>query len=364
MNAQLATVNEQELAQKRTAWGTFGEAVYKTEISIQNKASQQIGGLWLPGTIEQIADAEVLLKQLKAGKLEVQTARKAITSKTDALTSRLMEPEKSFDEPIKVLEQAIIKIKKEHEAVEAKKIAKLEERKQIIETIKNAVAGCDANYKTIVNNKVDAAFKYALGDGNIQPADKQEYLRKCRVKVSESTFPIPTYNVPSSHHTIEEIDALKHEYFIVDRSIYVVLHADELEKKFSDFDVAFHNKVEALQRAEEEKKQKEAEILQQQEQQQMAAKLESVSESIDTTPSLFTKALKKSYEVDMPETIESVLAIQGAFAANIKLCLPKLSVKKWFSFTPAQAATALSKVKCDDNNFQPTGITFKEVDKL
>jgi hypothetical protein len=41
-----------------------------------------------------------------------------------------------------------------------------------------------------------------------------------------------------------------------------------------------------------------------------------------------------------------------------------LKVNKWFAFTPNQAATALAKVKCDDNNFAPAGIIFKEVDKL
>jgi hypothetical protein len=54
----------------------------------------------------------------------------------------------------------------------------------------------------------------------------------------------------------------------------------------------------------------------------------------------------------------------AAFTANLQLCLPKLRVTKWMAFTPSQAAGALAKVKNDDNNFSPSGITFKKVDKL
>lgn len=359
----LATINTEELQAKRTAWGTFGELVYKTEISIQNKALQQINELTLPTDIEGIKAAEDLLKKMKAVKAEVQTERKAITGKTDALTARLMEPEKSLDEPIKTLEAAIIKVKKEHEAAEKIKQDKEDERKRLIEDIKTYVARCDANYKTIINNNVDIKYKAALNSG-LSPAGIEEYLQECCAAVTDATFPKAPPRIVSSLHTEDELKALLVEHVTIKRSEYVQLYAVELEKRFSDYEVAHHNKEEALRQAGEEKAAKEAEILQQQQQSTIAAKLESVATVINDTPTLFTKALKKSYEVDMPETIESVLAIQAAFAANIKLCMPKLRVAKWFAFTPAQAAGALAKVKCDDNNFQPSGITFKEVDKL
>ena len=59
---QLATVNQQELAQKAAAWGKFGETVYTTEIAISNKALAAVNGVTLPNTIEDIAAAEALLK--------------------------------------------------------------------------------------------------------------------------------------------------------------------------------------------------------------------------------------------------------------------------------------------------------------
>lgn len=360
---QLATVNQQELAQKAAAWGKFGEAVYTTEIAISNKALAAVNGVTLPNTIEDIAAAEALLKTLKATKTEVQNERKAITSKTDALNQRLMEPEKSLDEPIKTLEAAIIKIKKAHEAEAAKERAKAEERKRIIEVIKNAANAANTAFKNLVLDKVDKAYTYALGEYNLQPADKDEYLRKCRVKVSVNSFVPPAYQVPKMYHTDAEVEALKAEHYQVDRESYVVLFAEELEKRFSDYAVAYNNKAQALRIAAEEKARQEAEILEQQQQAQMAVKIESAA--VTETPDLFTtKALKKAYEVDMPETSENAIRILAAFTANLQLCLPKVRVTKWFSFTPAQAANALAKVKCDDNNFQPSGIIFKEVDKL
>jgi hypothetical protein len=77
------------------------------------------------------------------------------------------------------------------------------------------------------------------------------------------------------------------------------------------------------------------------------------------------KALKKAYEVDMPETFDSVMKIFSAFMANKQKCLEKVNIKKWFvSFNADSAAKALAKVKSDDNQFAPLGIVWKEVDKL
>lgn len=363
METTLSIPDPQVLAQKAATWGKFGEAVYTTEISIQNKAREALSGHWLPGKPSELTDAEALLKSLKAAKAAVQTERKAITTKTDALTARLMEPEKSFDEPIKVLEAAIIKVKKEHEAVENAKRAKEDERKQIIEDIKVYVSRCDANYKTIISNNVDIKYKGAL-NGDIKPSSLEDYLNECRASITQASFPKAKPELKFSIHTVEEVGNLLREHVTISRADYVEMFNVELIKQFSDYEVAYNNKAEALKQQAGEKAAKDLEIQEQQQQSVIAAKLEAASETLDTEPTLFTKALKKSYEVDMPETIESVLAIQAAFAANIKLCKEKVRVTKWFAFTPAQAAAALAKVKCDDNNFQPTGITFKEVDKL
>lgn len=361
---QLAVYDEKALAAGTENFQKFYGIIYKTEIDIQNKALNLIGKLWLPENVDQLPLAESLLKELKGGKTDIQTERKVITTKLDGLSSRLMNPEKSLEEPIKRLEAAIIQVKKVHEATEAKRRAKEEERKQIIQHRKDAVNTADANFKTIINNKVAAAYELALGEKNLQPAEVEKYIQEVCSSISEASFPMPRLHSSCTYHTPEEVEVLHAEHFVIDRNSYVLLFAIELENRFSDFEVAFHNKEQALKNAAADKANRAAEIEQDKSNAAVAAKLEAVSTSLPETPTLFTKALKKSYEVDMPETIESVLVIMAAFTANINLCLPKLVVKKWFAFTSAQMATALSKVKCDDNNFSYSGIIFKEVDKL
>jgi plasmid replication initiation protein len=76
------------------------------------------------------------------------------------------------------------------------------------------------------------------------------------------------------------------------------------------------------------------------------------------------KALKKVYKVEMPETYDNAMLIMAAFLANSAKCREKTSTTKWFAFNATSAATALSRVKNDDNNFAPKGINFIEVDKL
>ncbi len=146
---------------------------------------------------------------------------------------------------------------------------------------------------------------------------------------------------------------------------YIQLYTNELRKKFIDYSVAYSNKKQAIELAAKEDEEKQKALIEEANNKETAIQLESVSEVLEVTVSgPEIKALKKSYEVNMPETVESVIMIMAAFTANLQLCMPKLKVTKWFKFTPDQAATALAKVKCDDNNFAPKGITFKEVEKL
>jgi len=361
--SNITSINEQELATRAEQFKQFYGILYRTEIAISNRALQAVGGISFPETKEQLPEAEAALKSLQAVKTEIQAERKTITTKLDGLVSRLMQPEKSLEEPVKQLESAIIKVKKVIEAEEATKRAKEEERKRMIETIKNAAAQAESNFKTIILNKVNAAYIKALED-NIQVQSIDKYIDDVCNTITDSSFPLPKFNKAALYFSAEEVDALVSEHFNLDRSDYVALFAIELTNKFSDYEVAINNKEEAAKIAEQERLEEAAKIEAATQNAKMANKLESVAAAMPETPNLFTKALKKSYEVDMSEDVQSALVIMAAFSANLDLCLPKLKINKWFSFTPTQAANALAKVKCDDNNFAPTGIIFKEIDKL
>jgi len=363
MSTELAVVDQEVLATKKASWSKFGEAVYTTEIDITNKAIVAKSKLVLPTKIEEVPDAEALLKHLKSEKKVIEDTRKNVTSKLTDFSARLMEPEKSMDEPIKALETAIIGVKKVEEAKRQAQLDKSEEAKRIVEFLKNAVASFDANCKSIINNKIAEKYRIALEERNIQPEQKDAYLEECCAEVNESTFPIPKIDRKPIHNSVEEFEALKKEHFVIDRDEYVRMFANEIEAKFFDYAVAFSNKAVALKQAEDEKAKKAQEIADAQQHQAVANKLESVAQAV-TVDTPMTKALKKSYAIDMPETIESALLIQAAFVSNLQSCLPKMRVTKWFDLKVSQCGDALAKLKCDDNNFQPSGINFKEVDKL
>lgn len=358
------SIDQEVLQKKRNAWANMGEAIYTSELTLQARAQEKILGVVLPTKIEEVPAAEAMLKELKGEMNKIQEDRKTITSKLDDVTARLMQPEKSMLEPLKSLETEIIKIKKADAEERAKKLAKETELKECKEFLISSLARIDADYKCRITERVAKAYEYALGEGDVQMAGLDEFTQKAAAKFTEKDF---TPAIPQRrlvHVTPDEYAAIARDHFVVDANSYVLSYVVELEKKFSDYDVALNNREQAIAKAKQEEEANLAAIAQEQANKEVAAQMESISMDLPVTYGPVVKDLKEAYEVDMPETVESVIKIMAAFTANLQLCLPKLRVTKWMAFTPAQAAGALAKVKNDDNAFAPTGITFKKVDKL
>lgn len=350
--------------QKGEAWKNMGIGIFYTEVSINAKAQKAIASIEKPTTIEDVLNAEAKLKELTGVKNEIITYRKAITTRLDAVSSRLMEPEKNMDAAINDLKSAIIPIKKEHEKKEQEKQKREYEKKELKERILTLLNNKDLEFKTFINGRVNYAYTYAL-EHDFKPEEIEEYIKACSSKYDTKQFNIIFPGYSSSLLSQEEVNQVLADNFKQNPDQYVELYVNELRRKFIDYSVAYNNKKQALELAAKEEEEKQKALIEEASNKEAAIQIESVSEVLDVTVvGNDIKALKKSYEVDMPETIESVIMIMSAFTANIQLCMPKLKVTKWFKFTPDQAATALAKVKCDDNNFAPKGITFKEVEKL
>jgi hypothetical protein len=352
--------------QKKQAWSKMGESVYLAELTLQAISQQSLANIQHPTDINQVPDAESKLTQLKKDQKVVESKRKEITSPLDELAKRLMQNEKSFDEPIKALSQAIIGVKSAHEAKQRELRAKDDEMKQIIHNISNYIAESESSQLRKIERAVNKLYENALGENDIHPASIALYLQEAVAKITKDLFFISNPIITSRFFTQEELTPIideKMKTYNPDR--FLSEFQTLVRNKFSDYEVAFSNKKEALLRSQEEEKAKLKAIEEDKRNKELAASLEASAQVM--TPAVtgpVVKELKRSYEVDMPETIDSVLMIFAAFSANIQLCLPKLKVNKWFAFTPAQAANALAKVKCDDNNFQPSGIIFKEIEKL
>ncbi len=361
-------VETNELAiieKKRTSWALMGEKIYKQELELQVRAQNALSKIAvLPSTIDEIPEAEAALKEVGIIKRQIETDRKTITSKFDPVFERLMAPEKSFSVPMQAFVTAIIFIKKQEELKAQQRKNKADELARIRQALITAQVHYDAEFKTLIAEKVGTAFLWALQKGTKPGQEIEDYCDRLKFKIKESFFEIeePVFK-DLRYITHEDILPVFDEVWKINRADYVTLFATELEKKFSDYEVAYQNKQQALALAKEEQIQRIREIEEQKQHAEVAATLDAVSTDISVELSA-VKALKKCYEVDMPETFDNAMKILSAFMANKQKCLEKVNIKKWFSFDASSAAKALAKVKSDDNVFAPLGITWKEVDKL
>lgn len=359
-------LNEQQVAvaeQKRATWGEFGVGIFKTELSIQFEAKTVCDKLSeLPVTIFDVPGAEERLAEGKRAQKTIEASRKEITSKLDDLTKRLMIPEKSLTDPINALSNEIIKIKKADEAEQRTKKAIADELVRCKEFYQNEAIRVDGELKGKVLDLISRCYNKALNE-NVSLDKIKDYIAQSKKAVTDKQFVSVTPAFHAAYITPEQVASIANEHFKLNFLTYVESFSNQIDEKFSDYDVAFNNKAEALALSQKEEQAKKDEIAQLAQQQQVANKIESAS--ITTTQAtFFTKALKRSFDIDMDDNVQSILTIMAAFSANLHLCMPHLKVTKWFSFTPAQAGKALAKVKCEDNEFEPVGIIFKEVEKL
>jgi len=366
MDVQLTTTNEQSIINKKYhEWGKMGIRVRHGELELQMRAQDALKKLEvLPNSIADVPAAEATLKEVGALKRDIEANRKAITSKFDPVFERLMAPEKSFAEPMQAFVTAIISIKKQEELKAQQRKNKADELARIRQSLITTQVHYDAEFKTLIAEKVGSAFLWALQKGTMPGAEIEDYCDRLKFKIKESLFDIeePTA-VRYFDQDAAEIKSIIAEVWKINRADYVTLFATELEKKFSDYEVAYQNKQQALALAKEEQIRRIREIEEQKQHAEIAATLDAVSTDISVELSAI-KALKKCYEVDMPETFDNAMKILSAFMANKQKCLEKVNIKKWFSFDASSAAKALAKMKSDDNAFAPLGITWKEVDKL
>jgi len=353
------------IQQKRATWADMGEAVYKQEMQLQAMAQQAIAAFELPKSMDDVPMATNQLKELKQAQKQLEVNRKGITSRFDDLATRLMQPEKSLLHPIESLSKAILDIKRMHEAEKTKSDAIANEKKRVYEYFAKERIALDEKAKKKVLEFAERCYTKALNESMpIQEVDayikeSKEYVFKHHAGIFDVTLP-ERVSTTLSQDEVNEIAASIDE---LDTNDYADSFANLVDNLFADYHVALGDKIKAIANLQQAKETEVANIETQAKVSNVAIQLDMMSTDV-VVETADIKPLKKSYEIDMPETVESVIAIMAAFSGNLGLCMPKLKVSKWFAFTPAQAATALCKVKNDDNNFDPSGITFKIIEKL
>lgn len=366
MNNELKQSSEADIIkQKQEAWGKMGVVVHNTESALNVKVDDLLSLIVFPGAISDIPEAEQQLKGLKKDLGEIDENVKKITARFNEVATRLRAPGKRLEDAIKTFEQDLIKLKKEQERILAQAQERINQATKLRKFLADQKADIEAEYKTVILKKVNASYEYALN--NISADGLPEFLGKVKDSLTDKNFlrDFPDYPTPLLNGS--ERAAIAEQVWKIDPpSKWVELFHKELAAKYVDFEVALKNKEKALALSAQQSEAAAQNINLAKQQAEIGARMDTYKAPIasDLTPS-YGKALKRSYALDMPETVESVLAIMAAFAANLAACMQHTGrITKWLAFTPAQAGAALAKLKTEDNNFAPQGITFKEVDKL
>lgn len=334
---------------------SLSDALSLKESELINRA-MVVTKVVLPETIDDVPQAESSLKTLKKERSLIEVERKKITSRFDGVIDRLMRPEKEVDSVISSLSERIIKLKKEKQDFEMKEQCRQREVARItLFAEDSAIRTTEAIYMEM-EQFLQKAYTYYLDNAN--PVDMDGIKRKFLNKI--------TYNPPSIKSDLieaTEVDRIVEDSYRVDMEAVVRDLNDRLEIKFATIESDRLNKATAKAFAEKELEDSLILIKEKEEARIISNKIKAES-GIAISLIDGIAPLKVSYEIDMDESVETVLLLMAAFASNKGACMKHLRVNKWFSFTPRQAAAALCKLKEDDSSFGFEGINFKEVNKL
>jgi len=327
----------------------------KLELAAQNEFTLQ------PDPIIDIAIAEESLKMIKKTQSDIKEKRIATLKPINDKLSELMIYEKKLDQPINLLTSKIIEAKKIKEAADNAARLKDAEIAQYQSYIDRCVADTEAAFSTYINTQVLAAYNHALGAGNISVDGKEKFIDEvCKLRGAESKFvhsikPFDwRYNTPETKQDDDIFQKL------ASPKIYSEQFRAKMIEQFMDYDLAFQNKEIALKRAKDEADKEAVEIKQQQTMANTMANITEQATELKVDDGI--KALKKSYAVDFEESWEEARKIAIAFWSTVK-SFKDLRMSP-FKITPQQMADYLGKMKTADNNFEITGIKWKEVEKL
>lgn len=358
--------NDNEIvSKKQIAWGKFGVSLHHNELSLQAQSQQIVNGIVIPKKYEDITAAEEALKIAKQKHLTLINDRKKITDTIDGVKSRLMQPEKSIEEPIAKATAEIIKLKKEKEDTDRKARLKLDEAKLIKEKIVMYVADNDAALLQSHAKLISDSYKHALQ--SIAPENILPFIDKVkkRITIPTQTIPPPKFTAQHySYHTKEEIELLVIENFKPKPpQEYVDGFSADVDRKYFDYQLAWNNKSQAAELDEKEFEETKIAIEKEKNSNIVAAKFQTISSPAQVEDG---KQLKRLYKINMDETFYNAYLINTAYLSNIELCEPNLRIKNENAFNLGikQMIAALEKVKNDDNNFNFTNIVFQEVVKL
>lgn len=355
---------------KRKAWGQVGVIFYSTEMALQLRAGALKTKLaTIPREPKDLATAEATLKSVKQDRNALEEERKKITSRVQDAITRIMIPEKEVDQAIKDFETAIIAVKKKKKETDDKEENKKKELAAVAEKVRIYIANTNAEWLKYHAKLISDSYVAALNgiEGKmapVPPENIQAYVAKVKARVNIDNRTMQPPLIAAVINTQEDVDAeLKKHFTPMTAQEYVDGFVADMDLKYSDYELAWNDKEQALKMNEEEVAENATAIDKQQSADVATAGFQAMAVTMvsETT----TKPLKELYALDMPETLESCKKIIHAYMLNAAKCDAQLRISKWFTgFGVKQMIAALEKIKNDDNNFNFTGLVWKTLDKL
>lgn len=362
-----AIATDAVVQKKRQSWADMGQLVHQTEQTLQEDALHLLSLLVPPTKTDELLSAENTLKEVSKGLTELEAKRKERTSVLDAISTRLMNPEKTVKTEVEKFKSAIVSVKKLKAEEDAKNKAAADELSSARAFYTDEVLKLDSAYKKKCADNVLFAYNYALGEGNVTMETLPEFIEKVKAKFKAEDFTPVSAPFVSLHGQAAQIAMIASNLYEAMRMPmdYITDYRLAIDKQFEFYNVAINNKVAAQEQAAQAKAKADADAAELLRNQQAAATLENVA-VMHTAESAKpeVKALKQVYEIDMPDDETSALAIISAFVGNFSICRDYVRVKSFRNLSVEQMGAALCSLKNKDNSFSVNLITFKVTDKL
>lgn len=361
------------IEQKGLTWKIFGEKSARLSIQIEAEAVALKKRLEKhPTTPEEIQVAEVTLKNVKSGHSNLEESRKGVTSVLDKIVARFMAPGKDVLSSIIAFEKATVAVKTTYEKSQLAVKEKVKEITFVKEYLSNQVNAFDAACKQKIADKISGSYKWALAlvgeKPRIHTVDKlSEHIVTVLSHLTVKDF-IFNPNTPKLVYLNEQdyADMVAEVNIPTD---YVKLFHDDVKEKYSDYETAQEQAVEALRIDREEAAAKERAIAEELKNKNIAAKLDAVA--VPIVDKNVVKPLKKSYALSLPENWETSdeawtvnARIISACISNWSACIKETRLKNAGNFSVNHMIKCLEALKNEDNTFEVTGIVWKEVSKL
>lgn len=361
-----ATAADEVVARKIQAWGQLGAASHQLQERLQMMKEKSLSKIKdLPSDLNKIADYDAALKVVNSEKLQIVNLRKELTSKLEAISTRMMQPEKEFARAIQLYETALISVKKSKQAAELAAKYKTDEIARIREQFSNHISASNAGYETLVTNKIMKCYEHALNT-NIPETDIPATMEKMKAALTIESFTIQQPPVTLVYANQEQVNAIwveLHSKYASLPSAFLTTYHFGLRDKFEFYGIALKNKEASLEHAKAEQAKELQAIADRAEDEKVAAKLETIA-PMEPTIVAGGKALKNVYVLDMPDNEQTAIILMTAMAANWSTAKNKLRVTIWSNLSIKQMGAALVALKNDDEKFSVSGLVFKKEDKL